>query len=106
MLYVTIVPDDDSGGHVKYENPPRSILRAARDRDCENPRFIQWIECELITTLTGGFAQAKFDPNSDWRGGMGEIGGLACWGGSDVQTAIRLVDFMHGHPPKGDSSVR
>ena len=86
MIYVTILPDDDSACHIKFGNPPRGILRAARDGDLENPRLTQWIERELITTLAGGFAQARFDPDSDWRGGMGEIGGLACWAAVTFRT--------------------
>jgi hypothetical protein len=104
FIHVTIVPYGDSAGHVKYAKMPRSIKNAAIVGDHENPRYIQWVEYDLITTLAGGIAHAKFNPKSDWREGIGDHGeDVLCSPGSDIQNVIHRVDDLHGKGPVADA---
>jgi ATP-dependent Zn protease len=103
--YVTIVPDDDSGGHISHTRRA-DIVDAWNEGNRNSADVAQYMEHELIVTLAGSASQRLFFPRSRWRYGFGEgtsPGGFIPAGtritlkDSDLQTVTDILHGLHGY---------
>jgi hypothetical protein len=86
MKYVTIIPKDDSLGHLRRE----AVRWGQEGLFDDSPRGIARAECHIVTFLAGPLASRRFSPGSRWRIG----------GSSDFDSAELLLDRIGGHDAK------
>jgi hypothetical protein len=98
--YVTVIPEGDSAGHIKYFSP-----KTQRFRVLGFERIPNWIDVELMTSLAGEVAQGMALPRSvrpwhgksDRRQNLDFFWALNCAGGDEYveYCKARLYSMFH-----------
>jgi hypothetical protein len=109
--YATIIPTDDSRGHVMATRP-KAILEAQANCNGDplsDPVLAQWMEHEIIETMAGPIAQHRYAPRSRLNDTIGVVelttapaalnpkpNRRLALPATDLQTIMRHIDDMHG----------